>query len=129
MVQLKILSGQKAGTSWVARRFPVRIGRSAECELQLEEPGVWNEHLRIGLDTSEGFVLEAEPDALVTTNRQPVQRAVLRNGDTIEIGGLKIQFWLATARRRGLGLVEWLVWATIAAVSLAQVALAYRLPH
>ncbi len=35
MIQLSILSGKKAGTQTVARRFPFRIGRAAENELQL----------------------------------------------------------------------------------------------
>ena len=53
MVQLKILSGKKAGTAWVARRFPVRIGRSAGADLQLEESGVWDEHLQLDFKPAE----------------------------------------------------------------------------
>ena len=127
MVQLKILSGKKAGTTWVDRRFPVRVGRDPSCDLQFEEHGVWNEHFRIGLNSSAGFVLETQPDALVTANGQPVQRAVLRNGDTLEIGALKLQFWLGEARQRGLRSAERLVWAVILAVSSGQIALAYWL--
>jgi len=129
MVQLRILSGKKAGAIWVARRFPVRVGRSAACDLQFEEHGGWDEHFQIALNPAAGFVLETQPDALVTANGLPVQRSVLRNGDTIEMGALKMQFWLGEARRRGLRLSEWLVWMTIAAVSLGQIALAYRLPR
>ena len=129
IIQLKILSGKKAGSSWTARRFPVQVGRSPECDLQLEEPGMWNRHFQILLNAGAGFVLETEPDALVTTNGQPAQRAALRNGDLIEIGALKLQFWLGAARRRGLRFKEWLVWATLLAVSLGQIALAYWLPH
>ena len=128
MVQLKILSGKKAGATWVARRFPVRVGRSPASDLQLEEPGVWDEHFRISLNSAAGFVLETQPDALISANGQPVQRIALHNGDTLEIGALKMQFWLAEARQRGLRGSEWLVWATIAAVSLGQVALVYWLP-
>jgi len=51
----------------------------------------------------------------------------LRNGDAIEIGSLKIQFWLSEARQRGLRLREWFVWVLIAAVCLGQVALIYGL--
>ena len=129
MVQLKILSGKKAGTIWSARRFPVHVGRSPDCELQLEEPGVWNRHFQINLNAGAGFVLETELEALVTTNGQPAQRAALRNGDVIEIGALKLQFWLGEARRQGLRFKEWLVWATLLAVSFGQIALAYWLPH
>ncbi len=129
MVQLKILSGGKAGVTWVARRFPVRVGRSPACDLQLEEPGVWDEHFQIALNPAAGFVLETQAQALVTANGQPVQRLVLRNGDTLELGALKMQFWLAEAPQRGLRISEWLVWATILAVSCGQIALVYWLSH
>ena len=129
MVQLKIFSGKQAGATWTARRFPVRVGRAPTCDLQLEEHGVWNEHFRISLNRATGFILETQPDALVTANGQPVQRLVLRNGDILEVGALKMQFWLAEARQRGLRLSEWLVWTTIAAISLGQIALVYWLPH
>lgn len=127
MVQLRILSGKMAGATWVARHFPVRVGRAPTCDLQLEEHGVWNEHFQIDLHPATGFVLETQPDALVTANGQPVQRMLLRNGDTIEIGALKLQFWLDEARQGKLQLSEWLVWAMIAGVSLGQVALVYWL--
>jgi hypothetical protein len=129
MVQFKILSGKKAGATWVARRFPVRVGRAPACDLQLEEHGVWNEHFQIDFHPAAGFVLETGPEALVTANGQPVQRMVLRNGDHLEIGALKMQFWLGEARQRSLRLSEWLVWTMILAASLTQVALVYWLPH
>jgi hypothetical protein len=129
MVQLKILSGKKAGATWVSRRFPVRVGRDPRCDLQVEEHGVWDEHFHISLNPAAGFVLETCPDALVTSNGQPIQRMVLRSGDTLEIGALKMQFWLTEARQRGLRISEWLVWATILAVSFSQIALGYWLPH
>jgi pSer/pThr/pTyr-binding forkhead associated (FHA) protein len=127
MVQFKILSGNKAGSSWDARHFPVRIGRSAKANLRLEEAGVWDDHFTIRLDPAEGFVAEAHANALASINGQPVQRAVLRNGDTIEIGSVKIQFWLAEARQRGQGMREALVWMVISAVCFAQIALVYWL--
>ena len=129
MVQLKILTGKKAGTSWTARRFPIRVGRDPSCDLQLEEQGVWNEHFQIGLNRSAGFVIETQPDALVTANGQPLQRAVLRNGDVLQIGSLKLQFWLAEARQRGLRSSECLVWGLILGITLGQVTLAYCLPR
>jgi pSer/pThr/pTyr-binding forkhead associated (FHA) protein len=129
MVQLKILSGKKAGTTWVARRFPVRVGRAPTCDLQLEEHGVWDHHFQIDINSAAGFVLETQPEALVTANGHPVQRVVLRNGDRVEIGALKLQFWLAEARQRGLRFSEWLVWAVIVSVLMGQVALIYWLPR
>ncbi len=127
MIHLKILSGKMAGTTFVARHFPVRIGRAADADLRLEEPGLWDEHLQISLAGKAGFHVETHADALTTLNGQPVQQGALRNGDLIEIGSLKIQFSLSEAPQRGLKIREAFVWATIAAVTLTQLALIYWL--
>ena len=129
MVQLKVLSGKKAGTTWVARRFPVRIGRSSAASLQLEEGGVWDQHLQLDFNPAEGIVLSVQTDALATVNGQPVHQTVLRNGDAINIGSLKIQFWLSETRQAGLRVREGLTWAGIAAISLGQIGLIYWLLH
>ena len=127
MVQFNILSGQKAGTAWMARRFPVRIGRVATADLQLEESGVWDQHLQLDFNPADGFVLSAQPNALATVNGQPVQQTILRNGDVIQLGSLKLQFWLGEARQTGLRLRETLTWTTIAGIALGQIALVYWL--
>src|SRR6266568_1560434 len=106
MVQFSILSGKKAGTSWVARRFPVRIGRAGGCDLQVDDAGVWDQHLQLDFIPADGFVLSAQPDCLVAVNAQPVQETVLRSGDIIEAGSLKLQFWLSETRQVGLRLRE-----------------------
>ena len=127
MVQIKILSGKKAGSSWETRHFPVCIGRSANSNLQLEEPGVWDEHLKISLESAEGFVVETYANALASINGQSIQRAALRNGDVIEIGSVKLQFWLSEARQRGQTVREAFVWSVISLVCLGQIALVYWL--
>ncbi len=126
MVQLKVLTGRKAGDSLLARRFPVRIGRSKTSDLQLQEPGVWDEHLAIEIDPTEGFVLQPHADASTTVNSQLAGRAKLRNGDIIEFGSQKLQFWLSEARQRGLRFWEWLVWITLAFICAGQIALLCR---
>jgi len=95
----------------------------------LEEAGVWDEHLELGFNPSEGIVLRAQPDALAFVNGEPVSQTVLRNGDAIEIGCLKMQFWLSETRQVGLRFREGLTWAGIAAISLGQVGLIYWLLH
>ena len=125
MVLLKVLTGRKAGTAWVARHFPVRIGRSAAADLQLEEGGVWDQHLQLDFNSAAGIVLSAQPSALAAVHGQPVDRTVLRNGDTIDIGSLKLQFWLTEARQTGLRFREGLTWVAIAAISIGQVGLIY----
>jgi pSer/pThr/pTyr-binding forkhead associated (FHA) protein len=126
MVQLKILSGKKAGSLYEARRFPVRIGRAANANLQIEEAGVWDDHLRVGVD-SEGFVLETQESAIASINGQPVKHAALRNGDVIEMGSVKLQFWLSEARQRGQGFREAFVWSLVVLICFAQIGLVYWL--
>ena len=118
MIQLHILSGKKAGSQSVVRRFPFRIGRAGGNELQLDDDGVWDQHLTLEFQRREGFKLAAAPNALVMVNDQPVQTALLRNGDVITLGSVKLQFWLAAARQRGLRLRERFVWALLAGSSL-----------
>ncbi len=127
MVQFKVLSGKLAGTERVARQFPFRIGRSAAADLRLEEAGVWDEHLEVTFDPASGFVLTAHPNAIAAINGQPFQRAVLRNGDAIEIGALRIRFWLAETRQASLRVREWLTWTGFTLITAGQLGLIYWL--
>ncbi len=127
MIQLKILSGKKAGAVWVARRFPVRIGRAPAADLQLADEGVWDQHLQLDFHRGDGFFLNAQSGALATVNGEPVENTRLRNGDSIELGAVKLRFWLAETRQAGLRYREWLTWAALTAVCLAQIALIYWL--
>jgi pSer/pThr/pTyr-binding forkhead associated (FHA) protein len=127
VVQLKILSGKKAGFSWEARRFPVRIGRAATADLQLDEAGVWDNHLQLEFDPTQGIVLRVQSGAWVLVNGQRLEQGLLRNGDALEIGALRLQFWLGHTRQGNLSLREGFSWSLIVAVSMAQVALIYWL--
>jgi len=127
MVQFKILSGKQAGSLWVARRFPVRIGRAAGSDLRLDEDGVWDEHLLLEVRAGEGFQLRTRGEALARVNGQPVHETMLRNGDYLQIGAAELQFWLAEARQRLLGFREVLTWLMIASMVAAQIALLYWL--
>jgi len=127
MIQLKILSGETAGDIQVVRRFPFCIGRAPENDLCLEAPGVWDRHLTLEFEKSEGFTLHTTPDAFAAVNEHPQAAARLRNGDIISFGSAKIQFWLAAPHQHGLRLRETFVWALLAAVTLFQLVLIYRL--
>ena len=127
MVQFNILSGRKAGAQTAARRFPFRIGRAPGNELQLDDDGIWDQHLTLEFNRQKGFTLATAPNALVTINGGLVQTAILRNGDIITLGSAKLQFWLAAARQRGQHPREAFVWALLTAVTAAQFALIYWL--
>ena len=126
-VLFRLVSGKKAGVLWIARRFPVRVGRAPGLDLQFEEEGVWDEHFRVDFKGNEGFVLSTTGEALTSINGEPAREALLRNGDIVEAGAVKLQFWLAEARAGGLRAREVATWAGIVAVFLAQIGLLYWL--
>ena len=126
MVQLQILSGNRSGTVFQFSHFPIRAGREPGLDLSLEDPGVWQRHFLVDW-RDEGIVVEAEPNALLSVNDKSAQKAVLRNGDVITLGGLKIRFSLSPVRQRSLAPREWLTWIGLAALCLGQVALVYGL--
>ena len=116
-----------AGTSLNARRFPVRVGRSGKADIRIEEAGVWDEHLRINHLPGQGFELVAAPSAIVSVNQIPVQSVLLKPGDNIEIGSLRLQFWLSETVQKSSVFRERLTWFGIGLICLGQVALVYLL--
>ncbi|MDB6068628.1 MAG: domain containing protein [Pedosphaera sp.] len=127
MIQLKILSGKMAGNEKVARHFPFRIGRAPASDLQLEEDGVWDQHVELAFNPLQGFVVTAHPKALAAINGEIFQEAVLRNGDEMGIGAIKIRFWLSPTRQASLRIREWSTWTAFALIAAAQLALIYWL--
>lgn len=126
MVQFQILSGRRAGIILESPRLPVTIGRSEQADIAIDDPGVWPCHCKIHWRT-EGLILEVEPEALASVNGVPVPQALLRNGDTITLGGATLRFCLSPMRQKGVALREWLTWAGLALLCLGQVALIYYL--
>jgi len=127
MVQLRILSGKTPGAVHHVHRFPFLIGRSAQADLRLEESGIWDRHLEIRLDPKAGFNVTVLPEARAALNGQPLTQTLLRNGDIVEAGGVKIQFWLSQPRQRSLVARERLTWIALGLLCAAQIALIYRL--
>lgn len=127
MVQLDILSGKKAGNQWVARRFPFRVGRTAQSTLALDDPGVWDAHAEISVRPDEGLVLSSSAEAVTLLNGERIQQAILRNGDLIDLGSVKMRFSLSATQQSGLRIREAAIWVGLAMVCLGQVALIYWL--
>ena len=127
MVQIQFLNGAKAGTRWVACRLPFSVGRSAQDDLRLQADGVWERHARVELRDRRRAVLTSSAQALTSVNGHPIQEAVLRNGDILQIGSVQLQFSLSPVAHRGLRVREALTWIGIALMALAQVALVYLL--
>ena len=55
---LEISSGETTDyTEQEINQLPFKIGRSANCQLQLSAPAIWAEHLEIDLNEKKQFVL------------------------------------------------------------------------
>lgn len=126
MVRLTILSGKMAGTEHSARHFPFRLGRATSADLRLEEDGVWDRHAELALDAAAGFVLSAQSEALVSVNGRPCREAALKNGDELDLGALKLRFWIGPTRQRSLRFREWATWMAFLLITAAQLFLIYR---
>ncbi len=127
MVLLRVLSGSKAGAVTPVRRFPFSVGRGATADWRIEMPGVWDEQFKIALSPSDGFLLSANPLSLTCVNGERVSRVPLRNGDRIECGDLRVQFWLSPARQRGLRAREMFTWIALAGLMAAEAYLCWWL--
>lgn len=127
MIQLTVLTGKAAGLNKAIDRFPCRIGRAPGVELYLEEAGVWDNHLEIRFSPSDGFILKTLPNAFVHVNGAISEETALRNGDVIDIGAAKVQFWLRPARQKDLRARELVTWILLGLMPALQIALIYWL--
>lgn len=123
MIQLQILTGRLAGREIIVGRFPFLIGRAGDAGLRLEEAGVWERHLSVDFKPREGFEFSSESTALTLVNGVPAASGMLRNGDLIEIGAVRIRFWLAPAAQQSLGWREALTWAALFVLLIGQLGL------
>ena len=126
MVELQIVSGKKAGTKWSARHFPFTVGRSSAADLQVEEPGMWDKHFEVCLERPN-FVLKTCNQGLVSVNGTQCESTVLKSGDLIEVGALKIRFGLTNVPQKTLIVREFLTWTALGILCVAQIVLIYWL--
>jgi len=106
--------------------LPLKVGRSPQCGLVLEQPGVWDDHCELRL--ANGLV-ELVPGAKSHTyiNGELVQSPTrLRNGDAVTFGGAVGIFEVASPNRRGLRSRELTLWGILALVSLLEILLLIR---
>jgi pSer/pThr/pTyr-binding forkhead associated (FHA) protein len=127
VIQLQILSGKASGTAANLRRFPAFVGRGASSDLRLEEAGVWERHLEIHLDGRRGFFVKTHSEGIAFLNGTRIEEEALRNGDLIEFGSAKLQFWLGEMPQRSFRLRECCTWAGLAILSAGQLGLIYWL--
>jgi hypothetical protein len=118
--RLDILTGRCAGQRCTVAPLPFVIGREAAAGLRLKEPGVWEQHVELEWRFPEGFIARRRPDAMAAVNGQPFTEQRLRNGDVLELGGVRLQFWLGDVTQKRLALRERLLWLAFAMLLAAE---------
>jgi pSer/pThr/pTyr-binding forkhead associated (FHA) protein len=110
----------------VAREFPFKIGRAPSCNLQLREPGVWDAHAEIRLESGR-FILYSPGEAIVLVNNERVTARPLFPGDKVQIGAAGLQVSLSPARPlalRGREAAFWTICAIIISLEIVLIFLA-----
>lgn len=72
------------------------IGRLPECDVTLDDPAVSRRHARITSDDGEYRIEDLGSTNGVRVNGETVTTARLRDGDRVDLGGVKVTFSLAT---------------------------------
>lgn len=127
MVRLRHLAGPLAGRETEVRHFPFRIGRGTGDDLRLEAAGLWETHCVIETTPDHRLQLRGRDGASTRVNGTTVSAVLLRNGDILEAGELRLQLWLGPVRQTNLRSREALTWLGIALITAFQAVVAWGL--
>jgi len=95
LASLEVSSGPDKGQSFPLTRMITLIGRDDTCDIVLSDESVSREHGQIEQHMAD-WVYTNLSDNGSLINRKKVERLVLKNGDTIEVGGeTRMRFRLA----------------------------------
>jgi hypothetical protein len=70
----------------------VLLGRSRECDIQVEDPNVSRRHAELRQEGSSYWIVDLESTNGVEVNGRRVKRAKLEDGDTFTVGSTEITF-------------------------------------
>ena len=70
----------------------ITIGRTNECEIQLQMEGISRKHALISLHNEEYYIKDLDSKNGIFLNGVRIAKCVLRNKDQIDIAGVKIIF-------------------------------------
>ncbi len=89
---ITILRGPAAGTEYMLDKRRAMLGRSAEAEIQIDDPSISSEHVSFELG-AEGFgIRDLASTNGVQLNGANVLAADLKHGDRIALGECELQY-------------------------------------
>ncbi len=91
--RLVLLNTDGAGRQFACTRAELKIGRSNENELAIEDSSLSPTHARLRLDDSgEWHLIDLSSSHAVLVNGEPYAQATLRSGDLLQLGNVKLRF-------------------------------------
>ncbi len=89
---ITIIRGPSAGMEFSLERRRAIIGRSAEAEIQIDDPSISSEHAALELDNEGVGIRDLASTNGVQLNGAAVLASVLKHGDRIQIGECELQY-------------------------------------
>jgi hypothetical protein len=91
------LEREVATLSWEGRTLRVDkrrvvLGRSRECDIQVEDPNVSRRHAELRQEGSAYWIVDLDSTNGIEVNGRRAQRAKLESGDTFTVGSTEITF-------------------------------------
>lgn len=91
--RLVLLNTDDAGREFTFTHGDLRIGRSEESEIAIDDPSLAQTHARLLLDDSgEWQIVDLQSSNGVLVNGEPYGKAMLRSGDLLQLGEVKLRF-------------------------------------
>jgi phosphoserine phosphatase RsbU/P len=93
LAKLVLTEAFKPRTNFLIDKNPFVIGRTAECDLQLDRPGISKQHARILFDGEQFSIVDLESKNGTFVNGARLQAStVLRQDDLISLSGIDLLF-------------------------------------
>jgi hypothetical protein len=102
MVEFSLLSGPDRGRVVTIGTLPAVLGRAGSGVVPLAGPGVWDRHFELQKSGDGRIVLRVLGEARVSVGASPIRERVLKNGDELEVGAVRMRFGLSRPSSRSL---------------------------
>jgi hypothetical protein len=96
-VEREVVTLSWDGQRRVVERRTIVIGRSKECDVQLEDPNVSRRHAELRQEGTTYWIVDLDSTNGLEVNGQRVRRSKLESGDKLVLGSTELTF----ARERG----------------------------
>jgi pSer/pThr/pTyr-binding forkhead associated (FHA) protein/tetratricopeptide (TPR) repeat protein len=90
-----ILSGALAGTELQLESDEVAVGRGGDADIQIDHRSISRSHAEIRWDGQQCILLDTGSSNGVKVNGEAYTQSVLRRGDVIELGHVRLRYLLA----------------------------------